>query len=301
MREWKLDTPFGSRQAYAWEAENPWCVVHLAHGMAEHIARYDSFARHLSEIGVTVCGVDFAGHGKSVAPGGIKGYFGEGDALEIVLGDLDALRRSMTEKYSGVPYVLMGHSMGSLIARCYAMRRGEGLAGLILSGTSGGLQAAALVRLAARVEAKRTGMTNPSERLDTLAFGSYNRLIPEPRTKFDWLSRDAAAVDAYIADKNCGFLFTGKGFVDLLAFTRECSRRGWARGLKTPVLLLSGAMDPVGGYGKGVENVAEQLRAAGVHTTCVIYPDARHEMLNETNKQEVYKDVDDWLRLHIRR
>lgn len=271
----------------------PRAVIQLVHGMAEHIDRYDEAARAFAEAGFAVVGHTHLGHGPAAK---IKGYFAAKDGWQHLIEDVHLLRQRTQQHLPGVPYVLLGHSMGSFVVRCYLMQYASGLAGAILSGTGffpkpivmAGLGMANLVCLFG-------GEKKPSQLINNVAFGANNKAFKDARTPFDWLSRVDAEVDRYIADPYCGFLFTGSGYRDMF---RGLNRLTKVQGVPAdlPVLLFSGAKDPVGSNGTGVNKVADQLRAAGVQQVDVkLYPDARHEMFNEFNRQEVYQDVVDWV------
>lgn len=290
----------GQRELYArcWLPDGPpRAVVQIAHGMAEHIARYDDFAGFLTAQGFAVYGHDHAGHGQSAKDEADYGFFYAGDGWNQAVADIYALTGITRERYPDTPLFLLGHSMGSFMVRCYVLTYGDTLTGAIFVGTMGPNPIAGMGLLAAKFERWRLGPKGRSKLLDTLAFGGYNKGYAESRTAFDWLSTDPAVVDAYIEDPACGFLFTTSGMHDLLTGVRAISRPDWARGVPKalPVLLVAGEQDPVGGRGKGVRQVAEQLEAAGVQTTLRLYPESRHEVLNEPNKQEVYQEIAAWI------
>lgn len=290
----------GQRELHAscWQPEAaPRAVIQIAHGMAEHIARYDDFARFLVEQGFAVFGSDHAGHGKSAADETEYGFFYAQDGWWQAVDDLYALTQQIRGRYPDAPLFLLGHSMGSFMARCYVTKYGDALTGAIFMGTTGPNPIAGMGMLVAKLERLRLGPKGRSKLLDTLAFGSYNKSYPQKRTDFDWISSDEAAVDAYIADPASGFLFTTTGMHDLLTGVRAISAKDWADKVPKdlPVLLVSGEQDPVGQMGEGVRKVARQLEEAGVQTQLRLYPEARHEVLNERNKAEVYADIAAWI------
>lgn len=279
VKEWSPDGP-------------PRAIVQIAHGMAEHIARYQRFARFLNEHGILVVGLDLPGHGKSVGEGGTKGYFSEEDGWGRAIADIRALLVQTRGRYPDVKYVLFGHSMGSFLARTYAARYGEEADAYIFCGTAGKNPALSAAKLIAKYEIKKYGAKAPSEMLNNLSFGAYNKAFSPNRTAFDWLSRDNEEVDRYVADENCGFVFTAGGFQDLFAGLSEIGAKEWAQSVaKKPILIVSGEKDPVGGNGKGVREVAASLTEASHDVTLKLYPNCRHELLNEQNYADVYGDI----------
>ena len=283
------------------DAARPWCVLQIAHGMAEYVLRYVDFAEYLAAAGVVVAGTDHIGHGHSVPDAEDLGYFGERDGRRYALEDMHTLNRRLRAEYPGLPLVLLGHSMGSFFARKYATQWPHSIAGLIISGTGGPNPLAGVGMAMARRVARLEGERARSKRLQVLAFGSYLDRIENPRTPYDWLSRDTDIVDAYVADPLAGYRFTANGYQELCGAVRDVSGRRWAEGIAKdmPVFIFSGDADPVGDYGKGVLKVYEWLRQAGVQDLQLqLYPGGRHEMLNETNRAEVYADVLHFLRKH---
>lgn len=280
------------------EKGNVRCVLQIVHGMAEYVERYEEFAEFLTARGYAVTGEDHLGHGKTAAGKGKYGYFGEEDPASALVENVHRLREITGELYKGVPYVLMGHSMGSFIARNYMFRHGEGLAGAVIMGT--GMESLVTVRLAkaaAEIQKAFCGDSHTSRLIDKMAFGGYNKRIDGPRTAFDWLSRDGERVERYIADPECGFVFTVNGFSALFELiSRLYSKENLARiPKKLPVYMVSGTADPVGGYGKGVRRAYESLRAAGLQEiTLKLYEGGRHELLNETNRDQVMEDIYAW-------
>lgn len=279
------------------------CILQVVHGMAEYAERYEEFAAFLVERGFVVTGDDHLGHGKSVGQGGKQGYFCEQDPATVLVRDVHRLKKLTEELYPGVPFVLMGHSMGSFITRNYLCRYGTGISGAVIMGT--GMQPKAVLdmaRLVAGVQKLFCGSGHVSRLLDRLAFGGYGRGITDRRTAFDWLSRDRERVDRYIADPMCGFTFTVNGFGALFELVvRLYSPENLAAVPKDlPVFMVSGDADPVGDYGKGVRRAYDSLVAAGLTDIRLkLYPGGRHELLNETNRSQVMQDICRWVEENV--
>lgn len=277
----------------------PRAVVQIAHGIAEHIDRYRPFMEFLADNGFVAAGNDHLGHGKSIRVPEEQGFFAEKDGWWRVVDDMDKLHDIMSKEYPELPYVLFGHSMGSFLTRTYLIKHPDKYDGVILSGT--GHQSPALVlggNATASVMAKLNGAMGDGTKLDSLAFGSYLSKIENPRTKFDWLSRDAEQVDKYIADPFCGFVGKIGLYRDMMQGIKFITdKKNIAQMNKEkPVYFMSGDGDPVGDYGKGVERAYKAFCDAGLHDVFMrLYPGGRHEMLNETNKEQVYQDILNWL------
>lgn len=271
-------------------------VVQIAHGMAEYSNRYARFAMELCKRGYAVYINDHLGHGCSVESEDARGYFGD-DGANSLVEDMKQLTDIAKQEYPNLPVFLFGHSMGSFLARKYTAKYGHTLDGVIYCGTSGPNPAAGMGIALVNYMIKREGALYRSDFIDNMAFGTYNKKTAK-NTKFDWLSRDEKEVEKYIADDNCGFLFTLGGFKTLFSLLKEISGKVWYNTVPADlqILLIAGDKDPVGEYGKGVTEVYKTLRKTG-HTNAVmkLYPEARHELLNELNRKEVTQDVLDWL------
>jgi alpha-beta hydrolase superfamily lysophospholipase len=290
-------------RAREWKPQGePRGVVQIVHGVAEHIGRYDQVAQFLTAHGFVVCGEDHLGHGKTVDDNKY-GYFARHDGWALVTADIRTLRQRQGEKYPGVPYFLLGHSMGSFLTRTYLCRYPGEVDGAILSGT--GQEAAALVSLGKVVAGLLCAVgraDRPSALVTQLSLGAYNKKFRPNRTSADWISRDEAAVDAYLADPLCTFQPTAGMFRDMMGGLQYiASPRALAQmDRDTPIYVLSGDHDPVGGMGRGVEKVVSMFRAAGCRDVTVkLYPDGRHEMFQEQNRQEVLDDLLAWLEEHM--
>jgi alpha-beta hydrolase superfamily lysophospholipase len=267
-------------------------VVQFVHGMAEHIDRYDEVARALCAAGIAAAGHNHLGHGRRADT---KGYFADKNGWQHLVDDVHRLRGVVREQYPDVPYFLLGHSMGSFVVRCYLAQHAQGLQGAILTGTGHfekGMVASALA--VSRLICLFGGKKRPAALMDQLTFSGNNKPFLPARTDFDWLTRDEAMVDRYVADENCGFIFTGGAFRDLFLGIRRMNQPATVQHTpkELPLLFLSGDRDPVGGMGLGVEKVAQAYRSAG-HTKVQLqlYPDSRHEVLNETDRAKVFRDV----------
>ncbi|MBC8570825.1 alpha/beta fold hydrolase [Zongyangia hominis] len=277
-------------------------IVQISHGMCEYVFRYNDFANFLCDNGFIVCGNDHLGHGASVLPGDPMGFFDYEGGHNLLSQDLKILTDLVKSRYGGLPYFLLGHSMGSFVARDYMSKFAYELDGVLLSGTAGPNLLADIGISIAENQISTKGPKAKSPKLDHLFFGGYNKKIRSPRTKFDWLSRDESVVEKYIQDPWCGYLFTTTGYRDEALLLKKVNHSMWAKTVPShlPVFLFSGNQDPVGGYGKGVTKVYHQLKRAGVaDITLKLYEGGRHEMLNETNRQDVYLDVLDWLTNHL--
>lgn len=280
-----------------WAPEGPpRATVQIAHGLAEHSARYERLATALTAAGYAVYASDHRGHGTASAPADL-GFFAEEDGWRKCLDDLWGVNRRIAADFPRLPIVFMGHSMGSIMGQQFIAEHGGDLAGAVLSGTSGAPPAILpLGRLLARLERWRLGPRGHSALLQKMLFQEFNKPFKPARTGFDWLSRDPAEVDKYIADPLCGFPFTVQLAVDLLdAVGPIAAKETIARIPKgLPIYILSGARDPLGSQ---LQGLTKAYRDAGLtKVTTRIYPDARHEMLNETNRDEVTADLIGWLK-----
>ncbi len=288
---------------YRWLPEGrPTAVVQIAHGMAEHAGRYARLAESLTGAGYAVYAHDHRGHGQTATDPKDVGYFADGDGWGTAIADMLAITRHAKGENPDLPVVLLGHSMGSLLGRSYAMDHGREIDALVLSGTGGdqGLLGQVGQRVAA-LEGRLRGRRHTSSLMNTLTFGAFNKEFKPARTDFDWLSRDDAEVDKYLADPACGKVFTSGFFTDLLTGVNAIAKDSNVRRIPVdlPIYLLSGDRDPVGDNGKGVTGVRDQLLQAGVtDVTMRLYPQARHELFNETNRDEVVADLLDWLATH---
>ena len=278
---------------------SPKGVVQIAHGIAEHIDRYEDFMRFLAENAYVAVGNDHLGHGKSIARLDEQGIFAENNGWSFVVEDMKKLREQVKEQFPNIPYVFFGHSMGSFLTRTFLILHPDLYDAAILSGT--GHQSAALINggyLAAQLMTKLKGPRASGQALNDMAFGSYCKRIENPRTPFDWLSRDNETVDRYIADPLCGFVCKTSLYRDMmggLKFLTSQKNIG-KMNKKAPIYFMSGAEDPVGDYGAGVEKAYKSFCNAGLTDVMIrLYPGGRHEMLNEINRDTVKQDILNWL------
>ena len=283
-----------------WEPDGPVRgVVQIVHGVAEHIGRYHDFAVFLTQQGFAAVGDDHLGHGSSVNDDTELGWFAEENGWELVIRDEKTLRDMLAEKYPDVPLILLGHSMGSFIARTYIGDHPEDFDLCILSGTG---QQPLIVcragRFLANREIKKHGSKYKSQFLQNMAFGSYLKGIENPIGANDWICRDEAVIRRYEEDPLCGFPGSAGLMRDMMTGLITIGGREHMAKMNRdmPVLFIAGGADPVGNWGKDIPKVAGLFRAAGMKdVTEKLYPGARHEVLNELNREEVWNDVLSWI------
>jgi alpha-beta hydrolase superfamily lysophospholipase len=277
---------FGGRSGaqiagYRWVPPKPKAVVQLAHGMGEHALRYDRLAGFLTSAGYAVYANDHRGHGATAAGPDALGDFGP-DGFDAVVDDLGYFAAHIREEQQGARLVLLGHSMGSMAAQYFVLDRSTEIDGLILSGSTA-------------MDLFAAAMADPSAvKLDN----AFNAAFEPARTPFDWLSRDEAEVDAYIADPLCGFTVTPASMASMFA---QAVRSGSPEALAVisqdlPVLVLAGDADPLNARLDLLRVLTERYRAAGLSdVTTAFYEGGRHEMFNETNRAQVFADLLAWL------
>ena len=289
----------GLIRARTWEPEcQPKGIVQLVHGIVEHVERYDAFAKYLNGLGYLVVAEDHMGHGKSGGNDCVRGYFYGGWFAAVE--DTYRLLRDTKARYPNIPYILFGHSMGSFITRTILIKHPDsGISGAVICGTGWmpNLVLNAGVQIC-KMNCKLFDEMQPNEKLQNLAFGTYNSKVERPRTTYDWLNRDQKAVDAYIADPNCGFVVSGGLMRDMLTgmLFNQKSKNLQKMEKKLPVFFIAGGDDPVGDYGKGVKKAVDNFKKCGMQkVSSKIYPLCRHEILNEINNGLIYQDVSSWI------
>lgn len=296
---------------YIWWPEEgvvPRAAVQLVHGMAEYVGRYDEFARYLNGKGFVVFGHDHIGHGESVASKDDWGNLPV-DGAGILIEDVHRVRTEALARISGAygelpPLFLFGHSMGSFVVRAYLARHAFGLSGAIVCGTGftpprTSAAGNAMARLIARVR----GGDYHSKLLHNMGVGAYSQDIEHAETELDWLSFNRENVERYMADEQCGFMFTAGGYATVTDLIREvCTREcveAYPKDL--PLLYIAGTDDPVGDCGEGVSKAADLAHAAGVaDVRCRLYAGMRHEILNERGRQVVFDDVVSWMEGYLK-
>ena len=290
--------------ALIWEPETePRAILQISHGMVEYVERYEGFAEFLNANGILVAGNDHLGHGDSYAEEWQKGYFAKEKGDICALQDLHRMTLLLQKKYPNIPHFLFGHSMGSFFARRYLCMYPNEIDGAIICGTGwkpapvlqGGLLAVKLLSLLKGDRFRSAFVTK-------LAFGSINKAFEPANTPKDWLSRDTEAVGKYVDDPKCGFLFTLNGYRALFRSMYLAQDQQLLQKMDEdlPILFISGEMDPVGDFGKGVKKAVNAFSASGMQDVeCILYPEARHELVNEKNREEVFQDVLEWLEFHM--
>jgi alpha-beta hydrolase superfamily lysophospholipase len=288
----------------------PRAVLHIVHGMAEHGLRYERFALRLAEEGFEVWAADQRGHGKTAdltvndpGRGGLAGHCADGDGFSRVTADVDCINREIKKQNPEIPFFLLGHSWGSFVVQNYIETYPtEGLAGCLLSGTRGpdGFKVRAGVPLMALLAALR-GQRKGSSLARAIADGPYNKPFRPNRTSFDWISRDEQEVDAYVNDPCSGNLCSAGFYRDLIRGLYQIHRKEAMEKIRLdlPIYVFSGSADPVGEMGASPTALVNAYRSMGIRDLeFVLYPDARHETLKETNREEVTDNLISWLLRH---
>lgn len=274
-------------------------ILQIAHGMQEFIDRYENFAKHLCDKGYLVTGNDHLGHGGSINIEEDWGYFADENGNKAVLDDVYELTKITKELYPNKPYFLLGHSMGSFYARQYLCEYGNELNAAIIMGT--GHQPLATVQagmVACRMFALGKGWHYRSNAINAMAFGSYNKKFEPARTRVDWLTRDEKIVDWYLSEPRCTFMFTLNGYYNMFLGISRLHDTKLLNNIpkQLPILFVSGQEDPVGDFGKGVEAAVKSIKDVGcTNVDMKLYPNDRHEILNELDKDQVYEDLYNWL------
>jgi len=278
-------------------------IIQIAHGMAEHSERYNEFAKELLKAGFAVYANDHRGHGQTAKSVNEQGFFAEKNGWHLVAEDMFLLTNIIKKENPNIPIFLLGHSMGSLLTRTYITKYQNSINGIILSGTSG--EKGLLVKSGKFVSKLLTiifGKKTPTLFLNNMSFGKFNNKFKPNRTNFDWLSTNKENVDKYIADPFCGEIFTAQFFNDLSSGIDFINQKQNISKIQKdlPILMISGEDDPVGNFSIGVKKVYEEYKALEIKDIELkIYKNFRHEILNETNRIQVYSDVIEWINKKI--
>lgn len=272
-------------------------IIQLVHGMQEHIGRYNDFANFLANNGYIVVGHDHLGHGNTAKCEDDFGYFADNNGWDRLVEDVHILQNKVHNEYPNLPYIVMGHSMGSLIVRTYITKYDDNLTGVIVSGTSGQKYGLISGKLLIKIISTFKGKRYKSKLIEHLVTGSFNKKFEPNRTPSDWICSDENEVNKFIEDEKCGKMFSVQAYYDLLSGTQYLSKqKNVNKTVKVPILIFSGDEDPVGQNGKGVLRVYKMLKKDGTRNVYLrLFKNARHELLNEVNKLEVYNFILDWL------
>ena len=273
------------------------CVVQISHGMMDYIGRYALMADVLCANGIALAGNDHLGHGDSVSTPEDYGFFASKGGYDFVIDDVKRMNDLIRKEIPDVPVILLGHSMGSFIARLYALGYEDSIDGLIIHGTAGPNPATGAGLLLVKLLRAIKGERHRSKFVCSMADGGYNKGFDSAEGSGAWLTRDPSMVADRIGNPKNDFIFTLAGYEDLFHFLGNCNDPDWFCQFpkKLPTLVVSGENDPVGGFGKGVRYVYENLKKYGADVTLKLYPDARHELFNETNRNEVFADLIKWI------
>lgn len=269
----------------------PQGIFHLVHGMTEYIGRYDSLLALIASAGFIACGFDNLGHGKT-ASGDELGFIAEKDGYKHLIDDVLVFGNAVKADFPDLPYYLMGHSMGSFIVRLTAEKYKNDIDRLIICGTGGPNPAAGIGLALIDILTLFKGRHAYSSFIENIAFGSYNKRF-EGGGKYEWLTKDEGIKKAYATDPLCTFRFTLSALKDLIKLNSLCNRNAWFKNMRKnmPIMLISGEDDPVGNYGKGVTAVYKKLKANGCDVTIHLYENCRHEIHNDTCKEQSAQDI----------
>ena len=288
--------------AIKWIPEGqPVALLQIIHGMQEYIDRYDEFARYLAERGILVMGNDHLGHGKSVTGNGTYGFFCKDDPATVLVRDAHRLKKTVQEEYPGIPVFILGHSFGSFVAREYITRYGTGIQGAIIQGTAF-MPTGTINSLTSLVNFMQVimGTKYRSTMINNMAFKGYLKKIPNPRTKFDWLSHNEESIDKYIADPADNFVFTLNGFGTMAELLKRVQDKDKMEDIpkELPILITAGKEDPVGDYGEAPMKLFDiykkQLQLENVELK--LYDGMRHELQQEIGREQVFADQYEWLK-----
>lgn len=280
----------------------PKAAVQIVHGMCEYIERYEEFISFLCANGILVFGHDHLGHGKSVISEEYLGYFAPKHGWQYLAKDTIRMTKLIEKQYADIPFYILGHSMGSLVTRTVIAKRSDLYCGALLLGTLNTRIAADAGIMLMNAVCRIKGEFSRSKAADEAVFGMNNARIENPVNEYAWVSRDEEIVSRYEGDPLCTFHFTARAYSDLFFLSSYVSGKDWAAKVDNslPIMICGGSEDPIGKYGKGPEEVFNLLNESGQEDIELkIYSGARHELLNETNRAEVYEDIMDWLDAHI--
>lgn len=285
-----------------YEPENPKAHIHLIHGMAEHLARYEEFIHYLADRGFVVSGHDQRGHGRTAERNGVEGFFAEEDGFGRIVADVREVLDAVQQQVGALPFVLFGHSMGSFVARRYVQLHSGTVDRAIFSGTGGNPGVAGVLGiLLATANGKLNGKDSKSKAIESLVFGPFSKIFKEEESAFAWLSRDAAEVAKYEADPMSGFISTNQFYADLFKGMLLINKKSEIAKIRKelPILLIGGTHDPVGHQGKDLFAAADQYKKAGIEDIQVyLGEEARHELLHEVDKEQYFKVLADWMAVY---
>lgn len=278
--------------------KQPKAVIHIVHGMAEHALRYDHVAEDACKRGFTVFAPDLRGHGKTIGAGGIRGSLADKNGFKRVVDDQKEINEEIKKIYPDIPVIILGHSFGSFITQSYIENYGSTVNACILSGSAGPNPMIGAASFIANLHILFCGKNHTAKLMDSLSFGSYNKGIQNPKTKFDWLSRDEYEVEKYIKDDLCGFICTTGFYGDLMQGLKSIHKPENIVKIpkELPILIAAGSADPVSLGGKTLKKLSLLYAQYGIkNTELKLYENARHEILNEINKEEVKADMFTWI------
>lgn len=276
----------------------PRAVFQIVHGMCEYFGRYEDYAKTLAANGIAVVGHDHLGHGNSAPTANDLGFTAAGGGADFLVEDVYALTEKVKAEYPGLPVILFGHSMGSFVAREVLARHGEAYLAAVICGTGGPEAPAGAGKAMAKVIMVFRGERHRSGLLKNIAFAGYMKKTEKGAPANAWLTHDYKIVDKYNADPFCTYTFTVRAYHDLFTLVAWANDKKWANRLPKdlPCYVTAGEEDPVGAFGKGPRTVADRMVAAGMKkVTLRMWPGMRHEILNEIGKEEVYRELNEWI------
>ncbi len=278
--------------------KHPKAVIHIIHGMAEHALRYDDIAEDACKRGFTVFAPDLRGHGKTIGAESIRGNLADKHGFKRVVDDQKEINEEIKKIYPDVPVIILGHSFGSFITQSYIEHYGNTVNACILSGSAGPNPIIGTASIIAKLNILFYGKKHISKLMNSLSFGSYNKGIKKPKTKFDWLSRDENEVEKYIKDDLCGFICTTGFYGDLMYGLKSIHKPENIAKIpkELPILIAAGSADPVSSGGKTLKKLCSIYEKYGIkNIELKLYESARHEILNEINREEVKADIFTWI------